>query len=102
MYTKSLRTSDPSHAGRVKDDVEAQLDRISRGRSPIASMLLSEGFSIVDVLFGSPQTISRLDNDSKGNPNSIADLFEGYLGALDERVGFDQSYNSKLWLKRIK
>jgi len=59
-YIKALGTSDPNEAARTKKYAEAQLERIKRGRSPQASKLLAEGFSIVDVLFVSPEVAAQL------------------------------------------
>ena len=40
---KSLRTDNKAEATRLKEDVEAQLQRIRRGESALASTLLADG-----------------------------------------------------------
>ncbi|MCH7702890.1 MAG: site-specific integrase [Planctomycetes bacterium] len=101
-YTRSLRTTDLQTAERIRRDVEDQLERINSGRSPVASKLLADGFSIIAVLFGSPEVATRLDGESDHNPLAIGYLCDGYLAQLKTIVGFDQHYNTELWLKRAR
>ncbi len=101
-YARSLRTTDLQTAERIRRDVEDQLERINSGRSPVASRLLGDGFSIIAVLFGSPEVATRLDEESDHNPLAIGYLCDGYLAQLKKIVGFDQHYNTELWLKRAR
>jgi len=48
---KALGTASEGEAKRIKEDAEAQLDRIKQGRSPVAAKLLADGYSIVEVLY---------------------------------------------------
>ncbi|NOX58379.1 MAG: hypothetical protein GXP29_05900, partial [Planctomycetes bacterium] len=100
-HIKALGTDNLHEAERIKKDAEEQLTRIRRGESAVASKLLSEGTSIVDVLFGSPEVTAKLGHATDDNPLTIADLVDGYLAHLKSNVGFDQHYNTNLWLKRI-
>ena len=50
-----LGTKDLAEAEQVKKDAEDQLARIRSGESAIASKLLADGHTIVDVLFGSEE-----------------------------------------------
>ena len=52
-YIKSLGTDDEQEAEQIKKDANEQLDRIRMGQSAVASQLLADGHSILDVLFGS-------------------------------------------------
>lgn len=52
-YIKALGTDDEQVANGTKKDAEEQLSRIRRGESALASKLLADGHSIVDVHFGS-------------------------------------------------
>ncbi len=101
-YIKALDTTSEREAKRIKKDAETQLDRIKRGRSPAASKLLAEGFSIVDVLFGSPEVATRLDLQPEDSPLTIGDLYDGFLPHLKTTVGFDQYANSESWIKKIR
>jgi hypothetical protein len=69
-YIKALKTADEREAEQIKEDAEAQLDRIRQGKSPIAARLLADGISIVDVLFGSPEVALRLGKEP-GNDNPL-------------------------------
>ncbi len=99
---RALGTKDRREAEQIKKDAEEQLARITQGDSRPASRLLTEGVSIVEVLFGSPEIAARLDWESDHNPLTVAELCEGYLNHLKPNVGFDQSYNTESWLKRIR
>ena len=59
-HIKALGTDNEQEAEQIKKDAEDQLARIRRGESALASRLLAEGFSILDVLFGCPEIASRL------------------------------------------
>ncbi len=88
-YIKALGTDDEQAANAIKQDAEDQIARIRSGESALASKLLADGHSIVDVLFGSeeighllaspadenPLTISQLNARSRrGDPNSSGPL----------------------------
>ena len=73
---KALGTDDPQEAERIKKDAEEQLASIRRGESAVASRLLAEGISIVDVLFGSPEVTARLGNPTDDNPLTLAELLD--------------------------
>ncbi len=71
-HIKALGNEDEQEAEQIKKDAEDQLARIRRGESALASRLLSEGFSIVDVLFGSSEIATRLTETAEGNPSPLA------------------------------
>ncbi|MCP4594828.1 MAG: site-specific integrase [bacterium] len=101
-HIKALGTNDEQAAQAIKKDADEQLARIRRGESAVASRLLAEGISIVDVLFGSPEVTAKLGTATEDNPLTMAELLDGYLARLKSTVGSDQQYNTNLWLKRIR
>ena len=102
QHIKALGTTDEGEAKQIKKDAEKLLVRIKRGESTISSKLLADGFSIIDVLFGSPEIAARLDLTPEDNPLTIGDLFDGFLPHLKIAVGFDQYANSESWIKKIR
>ncbi len=70
-YIKALGTKDLSEAEQLKQDAENQLARIRRGESALASQLLSDGHSIVDVLFGSEKIGHLLASPNDDNPLTL-------------------------------
>ena len=77
-YTKALGTRDEGEAEQLKKDAETQLDRIRKGKAPLAARLLEEGFAITDVLFGSPQIGARIGQTSDGEtPLPLGELAKG-------------------------
>ena len=101
-YIKALDTSSEREAKQIKKDAEQQLNRIKNGRSPVAAKLLADGFSIVDVLFGSPEVAARLHLQPEDSPLTIGDLFDAFLPHLKTTVGFDQHANSESWIKKVR
>ena len=69
-YIKALGTKDLGEAKQIKQDAENQLARIRSGESALASKLLADGHSIVDVLFGSEKIGHLLASPSDDNPPS--------------------------------
>ena len=100
-YIKALGTDNEQEAEQIKKDAEDQIARIRRGESALASRLLAEGFSILDVLFGCPEIASRLTETAEGNPLPLGELLKGYLTHLKATVCFDQHYNSEIWRKQL-
>ena len=101
-HIKALGTDDLQEAEQIRKDADEQLARIRRGESAVASRLLAEGISIVDVLFGSPEVTAKLGSATEDNPLTLAELADGYLSRLKSTVGSDQYYNTNLWRKRIR
>ncbi len=54
-HTKGLGTADQKTANQIREDANEQLTRIRSGQSALASKLLADGHSIMDVLFGSEE-----------------------------------------------
>ena len=71
-YIRALGTTSEREARQIKKDAEAQLDRIRRGQSPAASKFLAGGFSIVDILFDSPDVAARLRLQPENKPRRPA------------------------------
>ena len=103
QYIKALKTADEGEAQRIKQDAEAQLDRIRKGKSPIAARLLADGISIVDVLFGSPEVALRIGKEP-GNekPLPLGELTKAYLAGLPGSVSAEHRYTIDLWLKHVR
>ena len=69
-YIKALSTKDRSQAEQIKQDAEDQLARIRSGKKTLASRILADGHSIVDVLLGCEaiaQRGSQLARRSRGH-----------------------------------
>lgn len=89
-YIKALGTDDEQVANEIKKDAEEQLNRIRRGESALASKLLADGHSIVDVLFGSEKIAHLINSPSDDNPLTLSELktaFMDYLTATDRTAG---------------
>ena len=56
-----------------------QLSRIRRGESALASKLLADGHSIVDVLFGSEEIGHLVASPADDNPLTISQLKEAFI-----------------------
>ena len=90
-YIRALGTTNQNEAARLKRDAETQLQRIRSGRSALAAKLLDEGFSIVDVLFGSPAIATRIGDQPDQNPTTLAELATASLEQQAPNVGSDDS-----------
>ena len=89
-YIKALGTDDEQDANKIKEDAEAQLTRIRRGESALASKLLADGHSIVDVLFGSEKIAHLINSPADDNPLTLSELKEAFavkLRATDRTPG---------------
>lgn len=67
-HTKALGTTDEQEAETIRQEANEQLDRIRRGDSALASKLLADGHSIMDVLFGSEKIAHLINSPSDDNP----------------------------------
>ncbi len=81
-YIKALGTKDRSQAEQIKQDAEDQLARIRTGQSALASKLLADGHSIVDVLFGSEKIGHLIASPADDNPLTISQLKEAFIDNL--------------------
>jgi len=81
-YIKSLKTKDRPEAEQIKKDADDQLDRIRNGRSALASKLLADGHSIVDVLFGSDEIAHLIDSPTDDNPLTLSELRGSFVDHL--------------------
>ena len=79
---KSLRTDNKAEATRLKEDVEAQLQRIRRGESALASTLLADGHDILDVLFGSEKIGHLIASPTDDNPLTLSELKAAFTDSL--------------------
>ncbi len=82
-YIKALGTEDLDEAKQIKQDAENQLARIRRGESALASQLLADGHSIVDVLFGSDRIGHLLASPTDDNPLTLSQLKAAFVDALE-------------------
>ncbi len=82
-YIKGLENSDLAEAERIKQDAVDQLVRIRRGESALASKLLADGHSIVDVLFGSEAIGHLIASPADNNPLTISQLREAFIDNLN-------------------
>ncbi len=82
QHIKALKTDDLKEANRKKKETEAQLARIRRGESPMASKLLADGHSILDVLFGSPAIAHLIKTPADDNPLTLSELRDAFLDHL--------------------
>ncbi|GJM23976.1 MAG: hypothetical protein DHS20C16_03910 [Phycisphaerae bacterium] len=90
MYTKALGTDDEQVANEIKRDAEEQLANIRRGEFALASKLLADGHSIVDVLFGSKKIAHLINSLSDDNSLTLSELktdFMDHLMARDRTAG---------------
>jgi len=81
-YIKGLGTKDPTEAERIKQDAVDQLARIRSGESALASKLLADGHSIVDVLFGSEAIGHLIASPADDNPLTLSQLKEAFIDNL--------------------
>ena len=81
-HMKALGTDNLQEAERIKQDAEEQLGRIRRGDSAVASRLLAEGYSIVDVLFGSEETGHLIPATCDDNPLTLSQLRDAFIDNL--------------------
>jgi hypothetical protein len=87
---KSLNTRDEAEGTRIKGDVEEQITRIRRGESALASKLLADGHTIMDVLFGSEKIAHLIKSPADDNPLTLSELktaFMDYLTATGRTAG---------------
>ena len=82
QYIKSLGTKDRREAEQIKKDAEDQLARIRNGRSALASKLLADGHSIIDVLFGSDEIAHLIDSPTDDNPLTLSELRDSFVHHL--------------------
>ncbi len=81
-HIKGLGTEDLAEAERIKQEAVDQLARIRSGESALASKLLADGHSIVDVLFGSEEIGHLLASPADDNPLTISQLKEAFIDNL--------------------
>jgi hypothetical protein len=80
---KALGTDDEQVAKHIKQDAEDQIARIRSGESALASKLLADGHSIVDVLFGSEKIGHLIASPADDNPLTISQLKAAFIDNLD-------------------
>ena len=68
---------------RIRQDAVDQLARIRSGESALASKLLADGHSIVDVLFGSEAIGHLTASPADDNPLTISQLKEAFIDNLN-------------------
>ncbi|MHC4064981.1 MAG: hypothetical protein ACYSUI_10835 [Planctomycetota bacterium] len=81
-YIKALGTDEEQVANQIKQDAEEQLARIRRGESALASKLLADGHSIVDVLYGSEEIGHLIASPADDNPLTLSKLKEAFIDNL--------------------
>ncbi len=81
-HIKALGTDDEQVANHIKKDAEGQIARIRRGESSLASKLLADGHSIIDVLFGSEDLGHLIANPTDDNPLTLSQLMEAFIDNL--------------------
>ncbi len=82
-YIKGLGTKDLAEAEQIKQDAEDQVARIRSGDSALASQLLADGHSIVDVLFGSDRIGHLIASPADDNPLTLSQLKAAFVDALE-------------------
>jgi integrase len=82
-YIKGLGTKDLAEAEQIQLDAVDQLARIRSGESALASKLLADGHSIVDVLFGSEEIGHLIASPSDDNPLTLSQLKAAFVDALE-------------------
>ena len=82
QHIKALGTPDEQEAEQIKKDAEEQLGRIRRGKSALASKLLADGHSILDVLFGSDKIAHLVKSPTDDNPLRLAELRDAFVDHL--------------------
>jgi hypothetical protein len=82
-YIRALGTDNEAEAKQIKKDAEEQLDRIRKGKSAVASRLLADGHSILDVPFASDKTAHLIGQETADdNPLTLSELRDGYIDYL--------------------
>jgi len=81
-HIKALGTDDLDEAERIKQDAEDQLARIRSGESALASKLLADGHSIMDVLFGSEEIGHLIASPADDNPLTLSELRDAFIDNL--------------------
>jgi len=81
-YVKGLGTKDLAEAEQTRQDAVDQLVRIRNGDSALASKLLADGHSIVDVLFGSEEIGHLIASPTDDNPLTLSQLKEAFIDNL--------------------
>ena len=72
-YIKGLGTKNLAEAEQIKRDAVDQLARIRSGESALASKLLADGHSIVDVLFGSEKIGHLIASPTDDSPLTLSE-----------------------------
>ena len=78
-YIKGLGTKDLAEAEQIRQDAVGQLARIRREESALASKLLADGHSIVEVLFGSEEIGHLIASPADDNPLNISQLKAAFI-----------------------
>lgn len=81
-HTKALGTADQKTAKQIREDANEQLARIRNGQSALASKLLADGHSIMDVLFGSEEIGHLIGSPADDNPLTLSQLKEAFIESL--------------------
>jgi integrase len=81
-HTKGLGTKDEGEAEAIRKEANEQLDRIRRGESALASQLLADGHSIMDVLFGSEKIAHLIASPADDNPLTLSELKTAFMDHL--------------------
>ena len=81
-YIKGLGTKVLAEAEQIERDAVDQIARIRSGDSALASKLLADGHSIVDVLFGSEEIGHLIASPADDNPLTLSQLKEAFIDNL--------------------
>jgi len=81
-HTKNLGTDNEQEANQIKKDADDQLARIRNGQSALASRLLADGHSILDVLFGSDEIAHLIPDTPDDNPLTLSQLRDAFMDHL--------------------
>ena len=94
-YIKGLGTKDLAEAKRIKQDAVDQLARIRSGESALASKLLADSHSILDVLFGADEIGHLIASPADDNPLTLSQLKEAFIDNLGvtRRIDFLKSWS---------
>ena len=94
-YIKGLGTKDLAEAKRIKQDAVDQLARIRSGESALASKLLADSHSILDVLFGADEIGHLIASPADDNPLTLSQLKEAFIDNLGvtRRIDFLSSWS---------
>ncbi len=85
-YIKGLGTKDLVEAEQIQQDAVDQLARIRSGESALASKLLADGHSIVDVLFGSEAIGHLIASPADDNPLTLSQLKAALSGLRRRKI----------------